>query len=481
MGGGLAALTFTMEDAHNHTADMHSMTPMRKTIIAFSLLIAFGFARTLPACRRFYQWFSTCGLELSKHRGFGQSACKAYGVVPDPPALSLSGFSACGVALVGALLLSCTDVAPICCLLAALGLYWLYMAQLYCEAHLGAHVTVLIPPMLLVAALAPGLTLNADDVPVAAQQLPLFVLKAVLLTAYCSTGLSKLWASVRSGVFWGNGSTLQYYCFEALFINRRSSDHNLPHFSFGVPSPYSFHLQQFLFRSPRLCAVLSVKSLIFETLAPVVLLYPWLGQYFAVAGVGFHYGIALFQNIDFVSWWGPFYVLFAFEEPHVTGDIALMVSQCWQTHPVATVLLLGYLVLHILAMPYAVYSGREILPLSSFHMFSEPKNLWDSSKNNSWWLSTKEHATGTLKNYAFPFCRKQHVTVEEMAMLPFKYLFVGSTQGKQTQFGNVRVHSKLQDLITKMREEWKRGRRSYLDAARIEHVLGLLEAAKAEF
>merc|ERR1711907_52762 len=132
----------------------------------------------------------------------------------------------------------------------------------------------------------------------------------------------------------------------------------------------------------------------------------------------------LFQNIDFVSWWGPFYVLFAFEEPHVTGDIAFMVSQCWQTHPVATVLLLGYLALHILAMPYAAMTGKEILPFSSFHMFSDPKNLWDPTSSKSWWITTKEHTTGGIKHYAFPFCRKQHVMEEEMTLLPFKYLYI---------------------------------------------------------
>ena len=92
---------------------------------------------------------------------------------------------------------------------------------------------VLYPPMLIVALLAPGgLTALAKDVPVEAQMLPLFVLKvtlmvlselwvtptmrcqAVITSAYCSAGVGKLWASYKAGVFWGNGATLQYYCFE---------------------------------------------------------------------------------------------------------------------------------------------------------------------------------------------------------------------------------------------------------------------------
>lgn len=465
------------------TMALDDLTPMRKTIIAFCILMALGFARTLPAMHRFYQWFLTCGLEISQFRGFGQSACKAYGFIPNPPPLTMSAFTICGALLVGSLILSCTDVAPKCCLVAALVLYWVYMAQLYCEAHVGAHVTVLFPPMLLIAVFSPGLTASSAEVPVAAQMLPLFVLKAVITSAYCSAGISKLWASIKNGVFWGNGSTLQYYCFEALFINREQSPHGagVPHYSFGVPSPYSYHLQRFLFRSPRLCAVLSMKSLMFEAAAPVVIFYPHLGPLFAIAGVGFHYGIALFQNIDFFSWWGPFYILFAFEDPMVTADISGMIGASFSSYPVATVCMVGYLVLHILAMPYAMVTGHEILPFSSFHMFSEPKNLWDPSKSKSWWLSTKEHATGTLKNYSFPFARKQHVTVEELPHLPFKYLFVGTAAGKNTEFGNVQVSTKLRELVTKMHQEWCLGAEHYLNAESIERMLALLEAAKGEF
>merc|ERR1711988_1170570 len=98
------------------------------------------------------------------------------------------------------LALSCSELAPISCLVGALILYWVYMSQLYCEAHVGAHVTVLVPPMILVAILAPGLTQPASEVPPAAQMLPLFILKAVLTTAYSSAGFSKLWASIKAGV-----------------------------------------------------------------------------------------------------------------------------------------------------------------------------------------------------------------------------------------------------------------------------------------
>jgi len=43
-------------------------------------------------------------------------------------------------------------------------------------------------------------------------------------------------------------------------------------------------------------------------------------------------------------------------------------------------------------------------------------------------MTEKEHATGTLKNYCFPFCRPQCVTMSELNSLPFKYLVVGAGQ-----------------------------------------------------
>merc|ERR1719414_2290208 len=179
----------------------------------------------------------------------------------------------------------------------------------------------MIVPMLFVMAVAPDLT--GESVSPETSMLPIVILKLILTTAYCSAGVSKLWASVKAGTFWGNGSTLQYYIFEALMINRPSSSDGsgMPHWSFGVPSPFSYDFQKILFHCPRLCAILSVKSLLFEALAPLILFFPQFGVLFALVGVSFHYGIALFQNIDFVTWWGPVYLIFLFEDTSVTGNM----------------------------------------------------------------------------------------------------------------------------------------------------------------
>merc|ERR1712054_719188 len=145
-----------------------------------------------------------------------------------------------------------------------------------------------------------------------------------------------------------------YYVFEALMINRPSSSDgaHLPNWSFGVPSPFSYQLQQLLVRSPRLCALLSVKSIMFEAGAPLVLFLPQVGPLFALVGVGFHYGIALFQNIDFVTWWGPFYALFIWEDPAVSVNIVDTIRQSLAEAPLASGLILGYLAVHFAGMIY---------------------------------------------------------------------------------------------------------------------------------
>merc|ERR550519_1770666 len=204
----------------------------------------------------------------------------------------------------------------------------------------------MIFPLLFISAFAPDLS-GDSDFSSETSMLPIVILKLILTTAYCSAGISKLWASIKAGTFWGNGSTLQYYIFEALMINQPSSSNGsgMPHWSFGVPSPCSYSFQKLLFHCPRLCAILSVKSLLFEALAPMILFFPSYGLHFALVGVGFHYGIALFQNIDFVQWWGPFYVIFLFEDASVSGNMLEVARKSFLESPMFTSVMLAYLFL----------------------------------------------------------------------------------------------------------------------------------------
>ena len=72
----------------------------------------------------------------------------------------------CGVAFLMLIVLPATPLCPAELRAPALGLalafYHLYFSQLYCEAHVGAHVTVLLPPALLLMALSPALDPDAS-------------------------------------------------------------------------------------------------------------------------------------------------------------------------------------------------------------------------------------------------------------------------------------------------------------------------------
>ena len=80
--------------------------------------------------------------------------------------------------------------------------------------------------------------------------------------------------------------------------------------------------------------------------------------------------------------------------------------------------------IYISRIPPARISQVEMLPLSSFPMFGTPQNVFDRKLRKHVWLTTKPRATGTLKNYAFPFCRAHTVTVDELGQLPFDYLLL---------------------------------------------------------
>ena len=94
-------------------------------------------------------------------------------------------------------------------------------SQLYCEAHVGAHVTVLIPPALILLGLSAG-RLGVEDAASPAEEelraqagaYTAWLCKLVLTTAYCSAGFSKLWTTLTQRS-WIDGATLQAFIFES--------------------------------------------------------------------------------------------------------------------------------------------------------------------------------------------------------------------------------------------------------------------------
>ena len=222
----------------------HSPAPIDAVVTVFGLILGLAVARTLPQLVSFYAWFSRSGLEIAKHRGYGQTGCKMFGVIPAPK-LSVVAMALSGVSLLALVLapiwLPTFLRAP--ALGMALVAYHLYFSQVYCEAHVGAHVIALIPPALILLALCPAL--DGDLPPIAAAQTAAFTCwlmkvvltsnlndpdpnpnspspnpnsnpnpnQVVLTSAYCGAGLCKISKSIaslrRGGSSWCTGSTLQ--------------------------------------------------------------------------------------------------------------------------------------------------------------------------------------------------------------------------------------------------------------------------------
>merc|ERR1719267_202623 len=109
----------------------------------------------------------------------------------------------------------------------------------------------------------------------------------------------------------------------------------------------------------------SFGAVAFETLAPLVLMAPahLASVPLALSGLAFHYGIALLQNIDFVSWWGPAYAFFLadpaawaggalFACPAGTEALSLFgsIAAALEAAPLRASLALAYVFAHILAV-----------------------------------------------------------------------------------------------------------------------------------
>jgi hypothetical protein len=450
---------------------------------------AVAVARTLSAHAAFYSWFSSCGLEISRHRGYGQSACKGFGFI-GAPRLSPTQMAWAGRALVVLLVAAAVPVAAelrSALLLAALATFHLYFTQLYCEAHVGAHVIVLVQHTLLLSALSPALPAigaPADDLHVRAATLTAWLCKIVLTTAYCSAGLHKLANFWRGKRNWVDGATLQAFIFEAHLLATPET-----RTSFGLPTPFTHTLQKLAMKFPRaLLMPMSIKAVAFETLAPLVLLAPpgLVSVPFAISGVGFHYGICLLQNIDFVSWWGPAYAFFFFD-PCTAADGALFeqfasgLAASYELAPIRTVLAVTYVAVHLALLVVLRYFPMDVLPFSSYPMFGNTIDLFDPSSRKWHWLTEKPHATGTLKNYCFPFCREQHVREAELPKLPFKYVLFGHGGGPDVMYSNVELTPSLDRALERMRACGRRGKGVYTDNSALAELLDALSAAQIAF
>lgn len=385
-------------------------------------------------------------------------------------------------------------------LCASLVLYHLYFSQLYCEAHVGAHVTVMVPPALILLALSAGRADAADEndaemVALRAQAAAFtaWMCKIVLTASYCSAGVSKVYTTLK-GESWVDGSTLQAFIFEASLLTDETTQS-----SFGVPTPFTAALQKLFMSYPRLLLMpMSIGAVAFETLAPLVLLAPpnAVGLPFAVFGVKFHFGICLLQNIDFVSWWGPMYAFFLLDTPlaangaaaGVLGSLPIAAAASFELAPLRTTLAAAYVLVHLCACVVLRYMPEaEVLPLSCFPMFKNAVDLFDPACRKWHWLTEKRHATGTLKNYCCgPLARSHVVRADEIGRLPFKYVLVGHGGSGANAEDKLYTNAELTPALTVSLEALKAAARvgrgkGTSDVTALPNLLDALTQAKAAF
>jgi len=436
-----------------------AMIPLREVLCLHNAIFGFSVARTLPALVRFYAWFSSSGLEMAEKRGFGQSASKAWGIIPAPK-LSVQATAASGIGLLLCLAAPFVPVMPDAfCPLSCVGaliFYHLYFSQVYCEAHVGAHVTVLTPPVLILLALAPAWQVIVDSNfdTQGATYFTYRMLQIILTSAYCGAGVSKIVSSIKKRRSWWDGATMQAIVLEAFYMSGPRG-----HFTFGLPTPFSHAIQRFCIPYPRLIlAPASVLAVVFEAAAPVMLFFAsgMPARVFAATGIGFHYGVAVLQNVDFVSWWSAAYAPFILAPESMPSWISIM-QDAFIVAPICTALSCMYVAAHVTAIVVLRFFPHiEMLPFSCFHMFSALVDLFDASSRKWVWITDKPHATGTLKNYAVvPFARPQHVRADEFKKLPFKHVLAGFGGGDDVLLTNVDMAGapRLAEAIATLREE----------------------------
>ncbi len=206
------------------------------------------------------------------------------------PRLSPRTFLLCGALLMGGLGLAAASWNPWVTrlsLVGALATYFLYFGQI---ASLGyvQRKTHLLPLVLSVLLLAPGTT---GDWHAPAPVWPLILVQALLAQVYMVSGLTKL---RRAGWSWADGRSLQ---------------------SFLLASSLTYDTQAAwdLGRRAGVCRAVSAAILTFELAGFVLLLLPGLSWLFAAAGLAFHLGALRLMRIDYLTYHGPVFLVFAAE------------------------------------------------------------------------------------------------------------------------------------------------------------------------
>jgi len=391
--------------------------PVRQFQLVYCLWLAAALLLHRRRHGRFYDWFFSSGVALAQKRGLGAHPNKLYGVIT-PPTLTPRQLRLTGAALAAMLLMSCTPLAPRFFLFCGAMLTFMYFPQLFAEATLSGHSTILIPSILLLLSCSPSLDHEVQS----ASVWPLQLIRLYLASGYFSSGLCKLLCGLLFKRFWGNGSTLQFYVFEGMW-SRPSI------------SPTIQRLQRELITRPRLATLFACGAVAFECGFVAAPFSPTLAPIFGVNGFAFHGGILALQGLDFVTFWSP--ALFAFIIPLPVGEAGIVgiLRAGWQLEPFFFIPAALYVTLQVLvaASLYDLWLD-DVLPLSCCPMFMPPRNPYDTLPK--WWTMTDAPLNGSTRKsgsmeplYWSPISSTFEMTVEDAKLLPQRVVWFGSSTG----------------------------------------------------
>jgi len=201
------------------------------------------------------------------------------------PKLSPVLFGITGIAFLLCLALAVIGVMPRLALVACCILYFLYFGQIRTLSYV-VRKSNLIPQLLLVMALAPGLNRSFMET---CPTWPIVIGKILVIHVYVSAGYSKL---RNSGLNWATSSQLQ-----GILL--------LQHMKYDIP------LAVRVARNGRLCSALAILTLSHQLTFPIVLLVPSLEPYYVVTALVFHLSTRILMQIDYLTYQGPAYLIFA--------------------------------------------------------------------------------------------------------------------------------------------------------------------------
>jgi hypothetical protein len=163
---------------------------------------------------------------------------------------------------------------------------------------------------------------------------------------------------------------------------------------------------------------------------------------YAFGAMVFHCNIFLLQGVDFLGYWLPALLAFLTSHGTITTSI-IAAAQSWQGW--LALLYVGAQLLCVLTFR-DLRSEHEILPLSSYPLYTLPRNLFDDWPK-SWCMSSHDlRQAGNLDPFYYNPLARYQLSDKDMLLLPDQRLF----------FGNLRQESMPNEMRAFVHADFKR-------------------------